>query len=337
MEGWHMAHAAGIKQQLHILITAILAALILTLCPGQVRTQTKASPKASPENGAGAYATGKYRNLFLEAGYSPKEISAKISRAYEQLFHGDPETQLLYFPSGRNENGPLAYIPDIQHNDVRSEGMSYGMMITVQLNKKAEFDALWNRSVTHMYQKDPAHPSYGFFSWNLSYDGTVRDELPAPDGEEYYVMALYFAANRWGNGEGIYNYKAYADRILGDMVHRKPITGKVRQYGGVRDHTVGKEVNEEYGMILFSPDERNSFSDVSYHLPAFYELWARSGDRNKTGRSGPERPKSAVTISSRQRIPKQVLHLTWRNLMARPEVSRERAPENFAKTPGGWP
>lgn len=272
-----MLTAAGMKQRLHILAIGILAAFILSVSSSQGGDQDKASPKKALDNGAGAYATGKYRNLFLEAGYSPKEISAKILRAYEQLFHGDLETQRLFFPSGRNENGPLAYIPDIQHNDVRSEGMSYGMMIAVQLNKKAEFDALWNWSITHMYQKDPTHPSYGFFSWNLSYDGTVRDELPAPDGEEYYVMALYFAANRWGNGEGIYNYKAYGDRILGDMVHRKPITGKVRQPWGVRDHTVGKEVNEEHTMILFSPDERNSFSDVSYHLPAFYELWARWG------------------------------------------------------------
>jgi len=277
MERNLMVTATGMKQRLHILAIGMLAAFILTPCPGQARTQPKTSPQASPENGAGAYSTGKYRNLFLETGYSSKEISAKISHAYEQLFHGDPETQLLFFSSGRNENGPLAYIPDIQHTDVRSEGMSYGMMITVQLNKKAEFDALWNWSVMHMYQKDPAHPSYGFFSWNMAYDGSVRDELPAPDGEEYYVMALYFAANRWGNGEGIYNYKAYADRILSDMVHRKPITGKVRQPFGVRDHTVGKEVNEEHTMILFSPDERNSFSDVSYHLPAFYELWARWG------------------------------------------------------------
>ncbi len=30
-------------------------------------------------------------------------------------------------------------------------------------------------------------------------------------------------------------------------------------------------------MILFSPDERNTFTDASYHLPAFYELWARWG------------------------------------------------------------
>ena len=30
-------------------------------------------------------------------------------------------------------------------------------------------------------------------------------------------------------------------------------------------------------MILFSPDERNNYTDPSYHLPAFYELWARWG------------------------------------------------------------
>jgi oligosaccharide reducing-end xylanase len=264
-------------QRARLAALGIMAALMLAANPGSGGERNAAASTVTLEDGAGAYASGLYRNLFVEAGCSPAEVEAKISRAYEQLFHGDPETQRLFFMSGENDNGPLAYIPDIQHNDVRSEGMSYGMMITVQLDKKAEFDALWNWSMTYMYQDNPEHPSYGFFSWNLAYDGTVRDELPAPDGEEYYVMALYFAANRWGNGEGIYNYKACADRILDAMVHRQPITGPVRQAWGTRNHTVGKEVNEEHNMILFSPDERNSFSDVSYHLPAFYELWARWG------------------------------------------------------------
>ena len=250
---------------------------MLTMALGMSSMLTLAAAAATTTDGAGAYATGKYRNLFAEAGRTPQEVDARIARAWKQLFEGDLETQRLYFPSGANENGPLAYIPDIQHTDVRSEGMSYGMMIAVQLDKKAEFDALWNWSMTHMYQKDPKHPSYGFFSWQMNYDGTVMDELPAPDGEEYYAMALYFAANRWGNGKGIYDYKAHADRLLHDMVHREPITGPVRQRGKVVTHTVGKEVNDEHGMILFSPDERNTFTDASYHLPAFYELWARWG------------------------------------------------------------
>jgi oligosaccharide reducing-end xylanase len=266
-------------------LTVALAAAPFVLCgtaqaqdTGQkTKKKVAASAGAPREDGAGAYATHKYRNLFAEAGHTKAEIDAKIAKAYDQLFHGNKETELLYFPAGENENGPLAYIPDIQHTDVRSEGISYGMMIAVQLDKKAEFDALWNWSMTYMYQRDPKHPTYGFFSWQVAYDGSVMDELPAPDGEEYYAMALYFAANRWGNGKGIYDYKAQADQLLRNMVHRQSITGPVRQRGGVRQHTVGKEVNEEHALVLFSPDERNTFTDASYHLPAFYELWARWG------------------------------------------------------------
>ncbi len=258
------------------------ALAVITLALAPAAPSGKAEPKlAHPTpalaDGAGAYATKKYRNLFAEAGHSQAEIDAKIEKAFQQLFYGDKEKERLYTPSGENENGPLAYIPDIQHTDVRSEGMSYGMIIAAQLDKKAEFDALWNWSMTYMYQKNPKHPTYGFFSWQMAYDGSVMDELPAPDGEEYYVMALYFAANRWGSGKGIYDYKGQADQLLRHMVHREPVTGMVRHRRGEREHTVGKEVNDEYGMILFSPDERNTFTDASYHLPAFYELWARWG------------------------------------------------------------
>jgi oligosaccharide reducing-end xylanase len=232
-----------------------------------------------PDNGKGAFATGRYRNLFVEAGRSEAEVEEKIDSIFNQIFCGDPETQALYYPAGSNSSGPLAYMPDINHNDVRSEGMSYGMMIAVQMDKKAEFDALWNWSMTYMYQKNPKHPTYGFFSWQMNYDGTVMDELPAPDGEEYYAMALYFAANRWGNGSGIYNYKGQADRLLTNMVHREPIMGMVKGRFP-REQTVGKEVNDEHAMILFSPDsKRNNMTDPSYHLPAFYELWARWGPR----------------------------------------------------------
>jgi len=97
--------------------------------------------------GSGAFATGRYRNLFAEAGHSPNEIAARINTAFQQLFRGDPDTQTVYYPAGSNANGSLAYLSDINNNDVRSEGMSYGMMIAVQLNRKAEFDALWQLTV----------------------------------------------------------------------------------------------------------------------------------------------------------------------------------------------
>ena len=57
-----------------------------------------------------------------------------------------------------------------------------------------------------MYISERNHPSYGYFSWSCKTDGTPNEESAAPDGEEYFVMSLYFAANRWGNGQGIYDY-----------------------------------------------------------------------------------------------------------------------------------
>ena len=224
--------------------------------------------------GQGSFATGRYRNLFLEAGHSQKEISAKIQSAFEQLFHGDADTQTVYYSAGKNANGPLAYLSDINNHDVRSEGMSYGMMIAVQLDKKTEFDALWNWSKTYMYQSSPAHPSYGFFSWSMKVDGTPNSESPAPDGEEYWAMALYFAAARWGNGKGIYNYRAEAGRLLDNIKNRKIIDGPTN-----RDpETIGPEFNPEYKMVRFTPNlRRPDHTDPSYHLPAFYELWARWG------------------------------------------------------------
>ena len=170
-------------------------------------------------DGNGAYKTHEYRDLFAELGHSPAESRAKIEKAFQQLFHGDGQEGRLYFETGANANGPLAYITDWANNDARSEGMSYGMMIAVQLNKKREFDAIWNWANTYMLITDEKNPSVGYFAWSMNTDGAPRSTGAAPDGEEYFVMALYFAAHRWGNAQGIYNYQAEADKILRRMRH----------------------------------------------------------------------------------------------------------------------
>jgi oligosaccharide reducing-end xylanase len=178
-----------------------------------------------PGDGDGAYKTHHYRDLFAEQGHSPAESTAKIDRAFWQFFHGDGQEERVYFETGANENGTLAYVTDWANNDARTEGMSYGMMIAVQLDKKREFDALWNWSKTYMLITDPQNPSVGYFAWSMSTDGSPRSTGAAPDGEEYYVTALFFAAHRWGNGTGIYNYRAEADKILRGMRHHPVLTG----------------------------------------------------------------------------------------------------------------
>lgn len=269
-----------------------------------------------PGDGSGAYKTGKYRDLFAELGHTDAETRAKIDRAFQQLFHGDGQEERIYFETGANENGPLAYITDWANNDARTEGMSYGMMIAVQLNKKREFDAIWNWAKTYMLITDPKNPSVGYFAWSMNTDGTPRSTGAAPDGEEYFTMALYFAAHRWGNWAGIYNYQAEADKILSGMRHHPVLTGtspfrihpddplfvppnhpwpspnnKAREKAagsstppiiprpGPRTQTVGPMVDEAHFMIRFVPEVELAFTDASYHLPAFYELWARWGPK----------------------------------------------------------
>lgn len=274
---------------------------------------------AALQGGTGAYASRHYRNLFAEQlGAKPTAVHAKIERAFRQLFHGDGQEERVYFETGANHNGPLAYITDWANNDVRTEGMSYGMMIAVELGHKREFDALWNWSKTYMQVTDPSDPSVGYFAWSFNTDGTPRATGAAPDGEEYYAMALLFAAHRWGNGKGIYDYQAEADRILRRMRHHALLTGippfrihpndppfaepdrpwpspnnrreaaEAAALGkswprrsphdrNPRPVTVGPMVDEASNMIRFVPETAIPGTDASYHLPGFYELWARWG------------------------------------------------------------
>lgn len=252
--------------------TAFLRAAVAGLLALWVVSCTAPEKHNAVESGSAL--TGEYQNLFAEAGYADREIEEKIESAFQQLFYGDPESQAVYYPAGENDQGPLAYILDVHNNDVRSEGMSYGMMIAVQMDRKQEFDAIWNWSKTYMYHDNPEHPAKGYFAWSVRTSGEPIDELPAPDGEEYFATALYFAAARWGNGEGIYNYAAEADQLLTDILHRETITGLTRR-GAV---TAVNLFDKDAMMVRFTPHIANAaHTDPSYHLPAFYEIWARVG------------------------------------------------------------
>jgi len=257
-------------------ILSLLALLLLASCRGghPDAAPTAGSVDGTPAASAGAVASGAYPDLFADAGYGADEVQAKVDAAFEQLFHGDPGEQALYYETGRNEHGPLAYIHDVHNDDVRSEGMSYGMMIAVQLDRKHEFDAIWNWAMTHMLQRDPAHPAHGYFAWSVKPDGTAIDEMPAPDGEEYFITALYFASARWGDGDGIHDYRAQADRLLTDVLHRQEITGPTNR----GTMTAVNLFDHDAKMVRFTPDVANAaHTDASYHLPAFYEVWARVG------------------------------------------------------------
>lgn len=203
---------------------------------------------------AGAFTTGQYRNLFAECGYDKAEIDAKLESIYNDLFHGPNK---VYFEVGDD----MGYVSDIKNHDVRTEGMSYGMMVAVQLDKKDVFDRLWRWCDKYMQHHDGDHN--GYFAWSCKTDGTRNSQGPASDGELYYVTALIFASNRWGNDTGI-NYLAEARNIIDNSMMK---VGKSR---------VAPLINLEHKLITFTPDNWGGrFTDPSYHVPAFYEVWAK--------------------------------------------------------------
>lgn len=211
----------------------------------------------------GAFYTGKYRNLFLEAGYTQAQVDQRLEDLWHTYFKGDLDNERLYY----EVPGDMAYILDVQYNDVRSEGMSYGMMLCVQLDKQEEFNKLWKWAKTNMQHK-PGDEREGYFAWQLNRDGSIKDGNTASDGEEYFIMALMFASNRWGNGEDIYNYEAEADYIIKNCFN-KPMK-EVNPYSV---YTNLFDMTEK--QITFVPYNMSAkFTDPSYHLPAFYELWA---------------------------------------------------------------
>lgn len=213
----------------------------------------------------GAFYTGEYPNLLAEWGLSDEEIQARIDAAWEQLFYGDDATQRVYYPVGDD----MAYILDVNNGDVRSEGISYGMMIAVQMDKQEEFNRIWKWAKTYMYHAEG--PYTGYFSWHALPDGTRLDNNPAPDGETWMVMALFFAAARWGNGEGIYDYEAEANAILRAMLHKNE-----------ENTFVTNMFDPEHHMVVFVPQmgRLSEFTDPSYHTPHFYELWARWAEQD---------------------------------------------------------
>ena len=134
------------------------------------------------------------------------------------------------------------------------------MMMCVQMDMKEEFDRLWKWSKTYMWMAEGWNE--GYFAWSCQVDGKKNANGPAPDGEEFFAMALFFASKRWGDGEGIFNYSAQAREILSACINK----GKNGRAGTPMWNLLNKQ-------ILFVPGV--DFTDPSYHLPHFYELFAR--------------------------------------------------------------
>ena len=207
------------------------------------------------KNYSGAYYTGNYESPFKTIlGKTDEEIQAKMDQLWDHYFKGDNNSKVYY------DKGNEAYILDVNNRDVRSEGMSYGMMIAVQTGHKEEFDKLWNWAKNHMWHKSGGWD--GYFAWQRNESGSGGDDNCAPDGEMYFMMSLLFAANRWNDSK----YMDDAQYILKKMW----------------DNGQHSLFNPQHYVITFQPQgNENNFSDPSYDLPAYVDLFARWSTSNQ--------------------------------------------------------
>lgn len=233
---------SNFNSRLSVLKSLAFVAFFASVLFGSYQVSAKSSKKTGP------------RNLFKEVGYSQKEIDLKVEKAYQDLFVGPNRVYFVVEDS-------LAYVSDLKNRDARTEGLSYGMMVTVQLNKKAEFDKIWRYA--RKYAQHQSGPREAYFGWSLNpKTHKMNSAGSASDGELFFVTTLLLASNRWGNNTGI-NYYGEARRIL-DAMWKKDGTGNIYHL-----------INLEHKQISFVPEGGSyNWTDPSYHLPAFMEIWA---------------------------------------------------------------
>jgi oligosaccharide reducing-end xylanase len=304
---------------------ALLAAEAAGTTPDQLVATLLAAEGSAPALGT--------RNLLVDdLGLSADEVRQKLATAASRFFGigtGEPNQLVtdqgyrLYYELPQDKTQAFIWAPD--SSDIRSEGMSYGMMIAVQLGLREHFDRLWKFAQTHMqYPGAPGDSAWArYFKWQGRVDGTVNrswpvtyaaDTVPAPDGEEYFAAALYVADRRWGS-DGAVNYRADADAIAQAMLDN-PAEGRRFPL-----------IHAESDMVVFVPfGGSNEFSDPSYHLPAFYELYAEYA-----AEPAAERWRALAEISRQFLVdsahPTTGLHPDYANFDGTPNAGNERHDE----------
>ncbi|MBQ9263632.1 MAG: xylanase [Clostridia bacterium] len=202
---------------------------------------------------SGAFASGEYPDFLSSVGV--QDGKARLQAAFDIIFF-NPSEKFYH-----ELDGDCACLEDTGNHDARTEGMSYGMMMCVQMNRQDIFDRLWRFAKRHMLLREG--PNAGYFAWSVQLNGTHNAEGPAPDGEEYFAMALFLAHRRWGSG-GAFDYQEDAREILRHCLHQRELTGGQPMW------------NQENKLIKFVPDME--ISDPSYHVPHFYALFAQWAD-----------------------------------------------------------
>jgi oligosaccharide reducing-end xylanase len=206
-----------------------------------------------------------YPNLINDViGVTEKEIDDHIAAVYDQLFHGAAEDQPIFYVQPNDDT--QGYIRDILHNDIRTEGLGLGMLISVQLNRREEFDQLWRYSKAHKLIQAGDSYSAGYYNSVCDIDNETKIACIDPYGMQQFAMALIFAHNRWKSDDTL-DYEADALELLDVFLHKQDRNGGIVE-------GVTNMFSAETKLTFDEPKAASaSFTRPSIEMPAYYELW----------------------------------------------------------------
>lgn len=209
---------------------------------------------------ASLHGPATYPNALRDlSGKTDAEIATRISDAYDQLFHGNSDTEAIFIEVGTNEG----YIVDALHNQIRTEGIGIAMLVSVALGKRTEFDQLWRFAKSIQLTTGPAQGYFPSFCDSIVDDGNCLD----PYGLQQIVTALLLARGRWRIVPGAIDYGTEA-AILLDLIRNKE-TYNCGTQGGIT-----APFDEAAALPTIVPTTAAAgVSRPSLVMPAYYDLW----------------------------------------------------------------
>jgi len=148
--------------------------------------------------------------------------------------------------------------PGLEPGSTVSEGIAYGMILSVYMNDQSLFDSLWKYEQSFLGKN-------GLMDWYIRADGSDRGENgvgAASDADEDMAWALVMADRQWG-GKG----------SLGDT------------YLNIAKHQIEQVYNTEIqdDKLLKPGDSWGGWSTAnpSYFAPSYYRVFAKVSGNNK--------------------------------------------------------
>jgi endo-1,4-beta-D-glucanase Y len=237
---------------------------------GGAEPEPEPTPEPEPEpevdagSGAGGVSVEVPNHIVDVLGSAPAAVERRVEEVFQQLFHGDEDSESIYVEVGDGS----AYIHDVYHDDTRADALGMGLLITVLLDKPVEFDAIWSFTSAHLRYAEG--PNAGYFHATCHKSGDPCADVGV-FGSFHVVTALLLAEARWGN-EGAFDYGSEARDIL------ETFRTKETQNGGIVEGVINIFGTDPLPN-QFPVEETAGQASPGSLMPGYFQYWGeRTGD-----------------------------------------------------------